>query len=169
MCWKRTLLCIKHTHTHTHTHKLHTYYTIKIRHSRFSRQTAVGTGNSIFNTILNHVKTVYLTHCFIVTHILVICDVHILQLRPQQHSHYSNSLETGQYENRILVEARFSMPVQTGSKGHRSSCTMGTRSFLEVKRQGRGANHPPLVALRMQMSWNYTFSYHLCLHRLVMG
>jgi hypothetical protein len=43
--------------------------------------------------------------------------------------------------------ARFSAPVQTGLRAHRSSCTMGTGSFLGVK-YGRGVmltTHPLLV------------------------
>ena len=39
--------------------------------------------------------------------------------------------------------ARFSAPVQTGPEAHPASCTMGTGSFLGVKRPGRGAVHPP--------------------------
>jgi hypothetical protein len=33
--------------------------------------------------------------------------------------------------------------VQTGPGAHPASCTMGTESFSEVKRPGRGADHPP--------------------------
>jgi hypothetical protein len=39
--------------------------------------------------------------------------------------------------------ARFSAPVQTGSEAQPASCTMGTGSFLRVKRPGRGVDHPP--------------------------
>ena len=39
--------------------------------------------------------------------------------------------------------ARFSAPVQSGPRAHPASCTMGTASFPEVKRPGRGADHPP--------------------------
>ena len=39
--------------------------------------------------------------------------------------------------------ARFSAPVQTGPGAHLASCTVGTGSFPEVKRPGRGADHPP--------------------------
>jgi hypothetical protein len=39
--------------------------------------------------------------------------------------------------------ARLFAHVQTGSGAHPASCTMGTRSFLRVKRPGRGADHPP--------------------------
>jgi len=49
--------------------------------------------------------------------------------------------------DRILVQARFSAPIQTGPKTHPAFCTMGTRSFLGVKR-GRGVTltpHPLLV------------------------
>jgi len=41
------------------------------------------------------------------------------------------------------MEARFSAPVQTGSEAHPASYTMGTGSFLGVKRPERGVDHPP--------------------------
>ena len=37
----------------------------------------------------------------------------------------------------------FPHPVQTGPGAHPAPCTMGTGSFLEVKRPGRCADHPP--------------------------
>ena len=40
---------------------------------------------------------------------------------------------------------RFSAPVQTGPGAHPASYTMGTGSFLGVKRRGRGADHPPPI------------------------
>jgi hypothetical protein len=39
--------------------------------------------------------------------------------------------------------ARFSAPVQTGPGAHPASCTMGTGSFLGVKRPGHSIDHPP--------------------------
>jgi hypothetical protein len=39
--------------------------------------------------------------------------------------------------------ARFIAHVQTGPEAHPASCIMGTGSFPEVKRSGRGADHPP--------------------------
>ena len=38
---------------------------------------------------------------------------------------------------------RFSAPVQTDPEAHPSSYTMGTGSFPEVERPGRGGDHPP--------------------------
>ena len=38
---------------------------------------------------------------------------------------------------------RFSVPVQTGPGIHPASYTVGTGSFLGVKRQGGGVDHPP--------------------------
>jgi hypothetical protein len=38
--------------------------------------------------------------------------------------------------------ARFSAPVQTGPGAHPASYTMGTGSFLGVKRLERGIDHP---------------------------
>jgi len=37
----------------------------------------------------------------------------------------------------------FSAPFQTGRGAHPASFTMGTGSFPEVKRPGRGVDHPP--------------------------
>jgi len=37
---------------------------------------------------------------------------------------------------------RFSASIQIGPGAHPASCTMGTRSFPEVKQPGRGIDHP---------------------------
>ena len=55
---------------------------------------------------------------------------------------YSDSLRTGRSGDRIPVGVRFSAPVQTVPGAHPASCTMGTGSFLGVKRPGRGVDHP---------------------------
>jgi len=43
----------------------------------------------------------------------------------------------------VLVGARFSTSVQTGPGVHTTSYTIGTGSFLGVKRPGRGVDHTP--------------------------
>ena len=48
--------------------------------------------------------------------------------------------------NRIPVGARFFARVETCPGAHPSSYTMGTESFLGVKRPGRGVDHPPLYS-----------------------
>jgi hypothetical protein len=48
--------------------------------------------------------------------------------------------------------ARFFAHVQTGPEAHPASCTMGTGSFPGVKQSGRGADHPPLLVLRLRKS-----------------
>ena len=60
----------------------------------------------------------------------------------QQRSRYSYWLWAGRSGDQILVEARFSAPVQTSPGAHPASCTMGTRSFLGVK-SGRGVTLTP--------------------------
>ena len=47
-------------------------------------------------------------------------------------------------------EARFSAPVQTDPGAYPGFYTMGTGSFLGVKRPGRGADHPPPSKCRGQ-------------------
>jgi hypothetical protein len=49
-------------------------------------------------------------------------------------------------EIRISVGARFSAPVQTGTRAHPAFCTMGNGSFPEVKR-GRGVTLNPHLLL----------------------
>jgi len=46
--------------------------------------------------------------------------------------------------------ARFSASVQTGPGTHPASYTMGTRSFLGIKRPERGVYHPPYLAPRLK-------------------
>ena len=46
--------------------------------------------------------------------------------------------------------ARYSAPVQTGPGAHPASYTMGTGSFLGVKRPERGVDHPPHLAPRLK-------------------
>ena len=49
--------------------------------------------------------------------------------------------------------ARFSAPVQTGPVAQPASYTMGTGSFPEVKRPGRGVEHPPHLAPRLSKEY----------------
>jgi hypothetical protein len=51
--------------------------------------------------------------------------------------------QAGKLEEKILVEARFFVQVQTGPGAHLASCTIRNGSFPGVKRPGRGADHPP--------------------------
>jgi len=48
------------------------------------------------------------------------------------------------------VVARFSAAVQTGPVAHPASCTMGTGSFLGLKRTGSGVDHPPHLVPRLK-------------------
>jgi hypothetical protein len=54
----------------------------------------------------------------------------------------SDSLRNGRSGDRILVGARFSSPVQTGSETYPASYTMGTGSFPGVKWPVRGVDRP---------------------------
>jgi len=48
------------------------------------------------------------------------------------------------------VGARFSALFQTGPGAHPASYTMGTGSFLGVKRLGLGVDHPPLSSAEVE-------------------
>jgi hypothetical protein len=54
------------------------------------------------------------------------------------------------------VGARFSAPVQTGPEAHPVSYTMGTGSFLRVKRPWRGVDHPLHLVSRLMKQYSYT-------------
>ena len=57
-------------------------------------------------------------------------------------------LQAGWSGDQILVGARYSAPVQTGSEAHPASYTMGGVSFLGVNRLGR-VDNPPRLAPRL--------------------
>ena len=70
-------------------------------------------------------------------------------------------LRGGRSGNWILVWSRFSTPVQTGPGTHPSAYTRGTVSFPEVKRPGRGIDHPPTsidkVKERIELYLQFSF------------
>jgi hypothetical protein len=57
---------------------------------------------------------------------------------------------------RIPVEARFSVHVQTGPGAHPASRAMGTGPFQGVKRPGRGADHQPSPSAEFENEKSYT-------------
>jgi len=59
-------------------------------------------------------------------------------------------IATGYVLDRILVEARFSAPIQTGPGFHPPFYTMGTGSFPGVNPPGHGVDHPPHLAPRLK-------------------
>ena len=61
---------------------------------------------------------------------------------PGKLSLFRDSLRARRSGDQIPVEARISETVQTGAGVHPASYTMGTGSFLGVKRLGRGVDHP---------------------------
>jgi hypothetical protein len=71
--------------------------------------------------------------------------------------------------DRILVNASFSGPIQTVSGVHPASCTMNTGSLPGVKRPGRGVNHPPHLAPRLNKQYKCTSTPLLGFHGLFYG
>ena len=57
--------------------------------------------------------------------------------------------------------ARFSALVQTGPGAHPPSSTMGTGSFLGVKRPGRGADYPSHLSAEVMKGYGYTSTHPL--------
>jgi hypothetical protein len=62
----------------------------------------------------------------------------------------SKGKNPGQTKKKILVRAIFSAPVQTAPGAHPASYTMGTGSFLGVKRPGCRVEHQPHLAPRLK-------------------
>ena len=50
---------------------------------------------------------------------------------------------------------RYSGPTQTGPGAHPAFYTMGTGSFLGVKRPGPGVDHPPHLAPSLKEEYSY--------------
>jgi len=73
----------------------------------------------------------------------------IIIIGPGLFSRYSDLQRTGRSGDRIPVGARFFTTVQTGPRAQPASYTMGTGSFSGVKRPGRGDDHPPHLAPRL--------------------
>ena len=69
---------------------------------------------------------------------------------PGKLSLFRDSLRTRRSGDQIPVEARISETVQTGAGVHPASYTMGTGSFLGVKRPGRDVDHIPHLVPRLK-------------------
>ena len=78
-----------------------------------------------------------------------------------------NHLRAAESGDRIPVGARFSAPVLSGPGAHLASHKMGTGYLPRgVKRQGRGVNHPPYLAPRLEKEKSYTSTPPLGLYVL---
>jgi len=86
-----------------------------------------------------------------------------------QLSRYSDSLRAGRSGDRIPVGARFSTPIHTGPGADPASYTMGTRSFLGVKRPGCGVDHTPHLVLRLKEEYSFASAPPLGLRGLFWG
>jgi len=69
--------------------------------------------------------------------------------RGRDSSWHSDSLRAGRSEDRILVEARFSAPVQTVPGSHPASYTIGIGCFPGINRPGFGVDHTPPSSARL--------------------
>ena len=72
-----------------------------------------------------------------------IITFYVLILGPRQLSRYSDSLRAGWSGDRIPVGGETSRTSPVQSWGRPSLLTMGTGSFMGVKRTGSGTDHPP--------------------------
>ena len=74
-----------------------------------------------------------------------------------QCSRYSDCLRAGRSGDRILVEARFSAPVQTCPEAHPAFFKMGTGSFPGLRcYRGVTLNPHPLLVQRSKIEQSYT-------------
>jgi hypothetical protein len=74
----------------------------------------------------------------------------------------ANCLNEGDIEVRFLVKAKDVSVhrVQTGSRVHLASCTVGTGvSFLVAKSTGREADHSPPSSVEIKNTWSFTSSF----------
>ena len=88
---------------------------------------------------------------------------------PGQLSWYSDLLRAGRSRDRIPVGARFSAPIQTSPGAYPASYTMGSLSFLGVKRPGRGLNNPPHLSPSLKKEQSYTSTPPMGLGSLLQG
>ena len=66
-------------------------------------------------------------------------------------------LDSSGIESRL--GARFFSPVQAGPEAHPASCTMGTGSFLRLKRPGHGVDHSPRLAQSLEQKVKLYFYF----------
>ena len=81
----------------------------------------------------------------------VVLVVVVVVVWPGYFSRYSDSLQAERSGDRNPARARFFAPVQTGPGAHpASSYTVGTGSFLGLKRPGRGVDERSHLAPRLK-------------------
>jgi hypothetical protein len=93
----------------------------------------------------------------------VIKDMRLVSIKMKEYTNKYTRLQykvdllrAGRSVNRILVEARFSAPVQTGPGTHPASYRMGSGSFPEIKWPGVTLTTLPHLAPRLKKEYIYT-------------
>jgi hypothetical protein len=93
-------------------------------------------GSKLLRSVGKYLKTT-------TTMMMMMMIIIIIVIGPGYLSRYSGPLRVGWSGDGIPVGAIYSAPIQTDPGAHPFSYTMGTGSFTEVKRPGRGADHLP--------------------------
>jgi len=84
-----------------------------------------------------------------------------------KHVLYTDSLRIGRFGDGLRMRAKFSAVFQTGPGAHPAFFTMSRVSFPGVKSPGRGVDHHPHLAPKLNKELSYTSTPPVCLHGLI--
>lgn len=82
---------------------------------------------------------------------------------------YCDLLRTGRPGNRILTRARITVPVQTSSNAHATSCTMGFAPISRFKAARDGQQHPIHLAPKLKKERSCTSTPFVGFNGLLKG
>jgi len=83
-----------------------------------------------------------------------------------KHVLYTDWLRIARFGDGIRMRAKFSAVFQTSPGAHPAFFTMGRVSFPGVKSPGRGVDHQPQLAPKLNKELSYTSTPPVCLHVL---